>query len=214
MMKKLVGGILTSILVFGNANMSVAGDDEWRTFGEAAAIMLGVRALTGWDPVGDIIDYPRHRLRHRHRHTDYHYVAPHYYEQRNCRSNRISAYSQSYHVTPFRPQRYNNAERISYLREEPDDDPEYSGLPQSRKTQPSAETPSPTRPPGTHSNIEISKRVEDGFEITTERIWIAPHWESTVIDGHWRGNTWVETHTEKKWVEGQWQERESKLPVK
>ena len=63
-MNKLVCILFALTFLTTNIHIVNAGDDDWRRFGEAAAIYLGVRALTGWDPIKPIIEYPRN---HRHR---------------------------------------------------------------------------------------------------------------------------------------------------
>ena len=188
-----------------------AGDKEWRRFGEAAAILWGVRALTGWDPVGHIVDYPR-------RHTEYRTGRSHqkpinvhiHYPPKS--DERISAF----------PPDYTSA--VTYKKQtlptkSMDDPPDsYFDAPERNTTKDYStmkdsslgkETPMPNRddakPP-----VLVSKRVEGGYEIETIRVWIAPHWETKIIEGHWRGDTWVDTHTEKKWVEGKWKEEETR----
>ena len=186
------------------------GDKEWRRFGEAAAIIWGVRALTGWDPLGEIIDYPRRRIVHKKEMT---YQKPTYvYIQNQPRNDKISAFPPSYSIPP-------GYDRSTNSLDHPEDEyPERQNAkpsmeyPNEKYISPESETTVPNRenakPP-----VLISKHVEGNYEIVTKRIWIEPHWEKKIIEAHWEGDTWISTHWEKNWVEGQWKVVEKKIPL-
>ena len=202
----LTASILYSLVLTNNGE---ASDKEWRRFGEAAAVYLGVRALTGWDPVGNIVEYPRNRLRQR-KEVVYKQPVGVYLQENRC--NRISAFPCNHsgnhshgQAQPY-SQKTDRRNRVGYLSSHSEPSQGYNQPEQPQYSSHPLPPQKTSKPP-----VQIEKRIEGDYEIQTKRMWIEAHWESKTIDGHWRGDTWVETHTEKKWVEGQWSIEEEKF---
>ena len=199
--------IIVMVLTMVPTSTSLAGDKEWRRFGEAAAILWTVRALTGWDPIGEIAEYPRKRIL-RDKEVVYRKPTNVHIHYNTNRDDKISAFPTNH------PQRHTNelTSESKFL----DDEyvvNEHELEPQSRKRTPysargndlsgtgstSYPNPKDSKPP-----VILDTRIEDGYELQTRRIWVAPHWEKKVIEGHWRGDVWVDTHSEKRLIEGEW----------
>ena len=206
--------VILAVFTFCFVNTSQAGDDEWRRFGEAAAILWGVRALTGWDPVGDIVDYPRRRLA---RERKVIYQKPtNVIVQYPPKSDRISAYPPGYSSGPDKYSRHSPAAKDYYSSDDDYLEPPTQNAPRKysgdRDKAFEDDAPFPDKD-DIKPSILLSTRTEGNYEVETKKIWVAPHWEKKIIEGHWRGDTWVDTHTEKKWVEGEWQVIEDRKPL-
>ncbi len=208
---------LTVILFMNTSRVTYAGDSEWRSFGETAAVLFGIRALTGWDPVGEILDYPRNRILRRSAPT-YHYQDVISCEPTVVRCTKISAYPCQHPLhgshtheesSPTIPSNYpagnnmgsNYTPLQQYLAPTDKQPPQYQPAIKSSPNQDAAKPP-----------IEIGRRIDGDTEIITWKIWIAPHWEKSFIENHWRGDTWIESHWESKWIEGGWEQIEEKRP--
>ena len=203
--------IQTSFLV----NNSIAGDKEWRRFGEAAAVLMGIRALTGWDPVGYVVDYPR---RHLKRHKEVVYRQPtNVYIQTSPRDNKISAFPPGYSsAVTYQGHTSGDSNFDEYLMGadgmEATPKKQMSNLSNERVSSSEFANSSPNKEDAI-APVVISTKTEGGYQIETKKIWVGPHWEKKIIEGHWRGDTWVDSHTEKRWVAGEWQIVEERKPL-
>ena len=181
-----------------------AGDKDWRRFGEASAIYLGVRALTGWDPVESIIDYPGKR---HHRIRDIANDEPIAMYMGTNRCKKISA--RRCDLTS------RNGENIHAHHEI------IASTPREGSLRP-CNTETMSRPSNSHKPDEAfkekvrplhrdkkigeeNKSAVSSKDMKNGGTWIEPHWERTIVEGHWRGDTWIESHMEKRWVEGEWE---------